>query len=194
MRVHTLRVHVVCYESQHMGVRTGWNVELDGAGAGMRSVHCTTDRRSTAIDSTLDPDWVQRLHVFDVGRLHVGVDEEEEGGLGAEDQHDVLRRVAARGPDVEVEVARREVGAREEQVDREPVRLPLVAVHPDGVSKLGHLLRRRRRGHLHLHHQRELPRAAEVGDGHVAQQVVLDEQQLPVDLVWDVWHGEGRVA
>ena len=71
-------------------------VELDWAGA--------TDRRSTALDSPLDPDGVQRLDVLDVGRLHVGVDEEEQGGLGAEDQHDVLRRVAARGPDVKVEM------------------------------------------------------------------------------------------
>eukprot|EP00964_Phaeocystis_antarctica_P153667 scaffold122031_cov51-Phaeocystis_antarctica.AAC.1 len=71
-------------------------VELDGAGA--------TDRRSTALDPPLDPDGVERLDVLDVGRLHVGVDEEEQGGLGAEDQHDVLRRVAARGPDVKVEM------------------------------------------------------------------------------------------
>eukprot|EP00964_Phaeocystis_antarctica_P153668 scaffold122031_cov51-Phaeocystis_antarctica.AAC.2 len=63
---------------------------------------------------------------------------------------------------------RREVRAREEQVDPDPVRLPLVAVHADGVGELGHLLRGRRGGHLYLHRQRELPRAAEVGDGHVA--------------------------
>ena len=67
--------------------RAHWveRVALDGAGAGMRSVHCATDQRSTALDSALDPDGVQRLDVLDVGRLHVGVDEEEQGGLGAKD-------------------------------------------------------------------------------------------------------------
>mmetsp|Transcript_9104 Transcript_9104/g.17918 ORF Transcript_9104/g.17918 Transcript_9104/m.17918 type:complete len:307 (+) Transcript_9104:528-1448(+) len=122
----------------------------------------------------------ERLHVLDAGALHVGMYEEYEAATRRVDLADLGRGVLARGPDVEVEVSRGEVGRRVLQVDGAPVRVLLGDVEADRVGDLGHLGDGRGGGRLHADEQPRRLRSRQVDDAHLTKQVVLDVEQLAV--------------